>query len=274
MIRTHPLWVIFVCAILLVACGPLPRPFQPAEKAPPDVLEQALGARAGVFVEPVPGLLEADSERLTEALVQALRARDVAAGRRASNRASYRISARRGATDRMTWSLAEPDGDIIYRFEDRGATRRAELVAERFAVILTPAAPQEAGGGLSLAVRPVDGAPGDGRLALPQAMRRALAASGLNLAESISAASHIVLGSVYVLAAPDSDREQSVTVDWTVLVPDGARVGTVSQSNTVPAGSLNGAWGSVARAVAENGAQGIVAMLVRVGALKEAEIGR
>ena len=125
MTRFRPLLAILAGALLLGACGALPRPFQPAEKAPPQALEQALGARAGVFVEPIAGIPLADSE-----------------------------------------------------------------------------------------------------------------------------------------------RHQSVTVDWTVLAPDGARIGTVSQSNAVPAGSLDGAWGPVARAVAENGAQGIVAMLRRIGALE------
>ena len=119
-----------------------------------------------------------------------------------------------------------------------------------------------------MVVRPVDGAPGDGRHSLTQAMRRALAQSGFKSAESLENASFIVLGSVYVADAPDSNLQQSITVDWTVLTPDGARIGTVSQSNVLPAGALDGAWGGVARVVAKNGAQGIVAMLARVAALE------
>ena len=264
----RPLLALLACALLLGACGALPRPFQPADKAPPQALEQDLGARAGVFVEPIAGIPLADSERLGETLVQALRALDVAAGRRASNRASYRISARPGEADRMQWSLAGPDGEIVLRFEDQGGPGRADFVAGRFAAILNPATPPPASADLSLAVQPVDGAPGDGRHALTREMRRALTASGLTSAQSLESASLIVLGSVYVAEAPDSKQHQSVTVDWTVLAPDGARLGTVSQSNAVPAGSLDGAWGPVARAVAENGAHGIVAMLRRIGALE------
>jgi len=268
MTRFRPLLAILAGALLLGACGALPRPFQPAEKAPPQALEQALGARAGVFVEPIAGIPLADSERLGEALVQALKALDVATGRRASNRASYRISAQPREAGRMQWSLAGPDGEIILRFEDQGGSGRAEFVAGRFAAILNPATPPATSATLSLAVQPVDGAPGDGRQSLTRAMRRALTASSLKSAQSLETASLIVLGSVYVTAAPDSDRHQSVTVDWTVLAPDGARIGTVSQSNAVPASALDGAWGPVARAVAENGAQGIVAMLRRIGALE------
>lgn len=266
--RSARLLTILVCAVLLAACGDLPRPFQPAEKASPEVLQEALGPRAGVFVEPVPGMPDADSARLTGDLVQALRALDVAAGRHASNRASYRISAQPGAAGVVRWSLAEPAGEIIFRFDDQGDGDRATVVARRFAAILNPAAPVALYASLSLAVRPVDGAPGDGRHSLTRAMHRALLQSGFKSAETLENASFIVLGSVYVADSPDSNLHQSITVDWTVLTPDGARIGTVSQSNVLPLGALDGAWGEVARVVAENGAQGIVAMLARIGALE------
>jgi len=259
---------ILVCAVVLAACGDLPRPFQPAEKALPEILEEALGPRAGVFVEPVPETPEADSARLTENLVQALRALGVAAGRHASNRASYRILAQPGAAGVMRWSLAAPGGEIVFHFDDQGAGDRAAIVARRFAAILNPATPAAVNASPSLAVQPVDGAPGDGRHSLTQAMRRALVLSGFESAISLESASFIVLGSVYVVDSPDSNLHQSITVDWTVLSPDGARIGTVSQSNVLPRGALDGAWGEVARVVAENGAQGIVAMLARVGVLE------
>ena len=98
--------------------------------------------------------------------------------------------------------------------------------------------------------------------------RRRLDDEGLDAADSLENASFIVLGSVYVMAAPDSNLHQSITVEWTILSPNGARIGTVNQSNVVAKGTLDGAWGAVARAVAENGAEGIVAMLERVGALE------
>ncbi len=266
--RPAPLLTLVAGVLLLAACGALPRPFQPADKTPPAVIEAALGARAGVFVEPIPGLAEAESERLTEALVAALRAHDVAAGRRANNRASYRISAGRGEADRLHWSLAEPGGTVVLGFDDDGEAGRVQLVARRFAEILNPTNPPSAGTVLVLAVRAVDGAPGDGRHSLTRAMRRALSEYGLKTAESPEDAAFIVLGSVYMRGAPDSSEHQSITVDWTVMSPNGARIGTVNQSNTVPSGTLDGAWGPVARAVAENGAHGIVAMLERIGALE------
>jgi len=120
---------------------------------------------------------------------------------------------------------------------------------------------------LTLSVPPVDGAPGDGRASLSRAMRRALAAHGLESTKSLENADFIVLGSVYVADMTDSSGQQSIAIDWTVMSPDGERIGTVNQSNAIQKGTLDGAWGPVAHAVADNGANGIVAMLERVGAI-------
>ncbi len=76
-----------------------------------------------------------------------------------------------------------------------------------------------------------------------------------------------MLGSVHVTSAKLVGQE-SVKVDWTVLAPDGARLGTVSQSNNVLAGTIDEHWGGVARIVAENGAEGVIAMLTRLGMLE------
>ena len=81
-------------------------------------------------------------------------------------------------------------------------------------------------------------------------------------------ADFIVLGSVYMGKMANSTAQQSIVLEWAVLSPDGERIGTINQNNAVPKGALDGAWGSVARAVAENGAEGIVVMLEQVGALE------
>ncbi len=272
------LLAVLACVCLIAACGSLPRPFQPDEKAPPGALEAALGARAGVFVEAISGVPAAESEQLTAALVRALHARDVAAGRQASNRASYRISARQDDSGRLSWFLAAPGGTIVLQFEqspapgDDGEVSRVDAAAERFtAYFHPPAAMTDARATpaiLSLSVLPVDGAPGDGRASLSRAMRRALAAYGLKSSKTLENADFIVLGSVYLSDSADSSAHQSIAVDWTVMSPDGERIGTVNQSNVIQRGSLDGVWGPVAQAVAENGAEGILAMLERIGAIE------
>ena len=270
---------------LLVGCGELPRPFKLGDRSPACGSgngQPVLGARAGIFVEAISGLPEAQSERLTADLVRALHAHDIAAGRRASNRASYRISGRSDASGRLNWSLGAPNGEILLQFDVRlpvdgsvpgSDIQLIEASAERFAAILNPAVNLEkeapaVTNTLTLVVQAVNGAPGDGRISLARAMRRALARYGLKTEKSLKNADYFVLGSVYIDENSDSSARQSIALEWVVLSPDGYRIGTINQNNTVPKGALDGAWDSVAGAVAKNGAEGIVAMLEQVGALE------
>ncbi len=45
------------------------------------------------------------------------------------------------------------------------------------------------------------------------------------------------------------------------LDPSGKKLGTVSQQNTIPRGSLNGPWGAIADAAAGAAATGIIKLL-------------
>jgi hypothetical protein len=58
-----------------------------------------------------------------------------------------------------------------------------------------------------------------------------------------------------------ADGKQPITIDWTVSDPTGKKLGTVSQKNEVPQGSLDGAWGKTADAAAAAAAQGILKLL-------------
>ena len=48
---------------------------------------------------------------------------------------------------------------------------------------------------------------------------------------------------------------------WQVVDPAGRKLGTVSQKNSIPQGSLNGAWGKTADAAASAASQGIIKLL-------------
>ena len=58
-----------------------------------------------------------------------------------------------------------------------------------------------------------------------------------------------------------ADGKQPIQIDWMVRDPQGKRLGTVSQKNDIPAGSLDGAWGQTADAAAAAAAQGIIKLL-------------
>lgn len=117
------------------------------------------------------------------------------------------------------------------------------------------ASPRAAG----VLVQPVAGAPGDGQRSLTVALKKRLYAGGVKLANGPAVNVYTVKGSVKLVEA--SGGKQSIRIDWQVLDPSGNKLGTVSQQNTIPKGSLNGPWGAIADAAAGAAADGIIKLL-------------
>ncbi len=106
----------------------------------------------------------------------------------------------------------------------------------------------------------VSGAPGDGSVSLTSAIQRELSKNGVPLTTAAAGAStYKVEGKVAM--GQGKDGKQPIQIDWTVIDPKGKRLGTVSQKNEVPMGSLDGTWGKTADAAAQAAAQGIVKLL-------------
>lgn len=114
-------------------------------------------------------------------------------------------------------------------------------------------------GEVSAIVPTVSGAPGDGSVALTSAIQRELTRSGISLTEKPGANAYRVEGKVTMGAA--NDGKQPIQIDWNVKDPKGKRLGTVSQKNEIPQGSLDQAWGKTADAAAAAAAQGILKLL-------------
>lgn len=259
-------------AFALAACQPVPRPFEGF--APPERELLALPDRGGIVVLPVAEAPPAAAEGLAHALAAALRDVDVPAVTEGGNRESAFLQGSvidLGHDAHIVWELFASDGRPIGQVEQmiegtpiaEWAAGDAELMAalaERGAgpiagliqgeVVVEAAAPR-------VALAPVVGAPGDGNLALTAAMRAALARE-IEVVTGDATALRIA-GRVQVGAAEDG--LQPVAITWSVLDASGAEVGQVSQSNSVPAGSLDGAWGEVAVFVADWAAAGILDLL-------------
>ncbi|MFA5898568.1 MAG: hypothetical protein WC829_05585 [Hyphomicrobium sp.] len=105
----------------------------------------------------------------------------------------------------------------------------------------------------------VVGAPGDGSNSLRAALQRELTRSGVSLTEARTTDTYLVEGKVAM--GTGKDGKQPITIDWSVTDPSGKKLGTVSQKNEVPQGSLDGSWGKTADAAAAAAAQGIVKLL-------------
>jgi hypothetical protein len=113
-------------------------------------------------------------------------------------------------------------------------------------------------GGVSATVPTVTGAPGDGTTALTAAIKRELAGKGVTVAER-TASAYRVEGAV-TMGEP-REGKQAIQIEWVVKDPQGKRLGTVSQKNDIPEGSLDGAWGRTADQAAGAAVQGIVKLL-------------
>ena len=131
---------------------------------------------------------------------------------------------------------------------------------QRIAAVAPPAASKEP---LAAVVPSLVGAPGDGNSALAKALQSELTKSGVATAGQ-SASSYRVEGVVKV--GQSADGKQPVQIDWNVKDPQGKRLGTVTQKNEIPAGSLDSSWGKTADAAASAAAQGILKLLPKSSA--------
>jgi hypothetical protein len=105
----------------------------------------------------------------------------------------------------------------------------------------------------------VTGAPGDGSQSLTTAIQRELTKNGVALTNTPAGPAYKVEGKVVM--GQGKDGKQPIQIDWNVLDPKGKKLGTVSQKNEVPQGSLDGTWGKTADVAAAAAAQGIVKLL-------------
>lgn len=113
--------------------------------------------------------------------------------------------------------------------------------------------------GITTMVPSVTGAPGDGGNSLTEALQNELRKNGVPLSTSPSAQTYKVEGKVAV--GQGKDGKQPISIDWNVIDPAGKKIGTVSQKNEIPQGSVDGAWGQTATAAAEAAAKGIIKLL-------------
>jgi uncharacterized lipoprotein YmbA len=111
----------------------------------------------------------------------------------------------------------------------------------------------------SVAVLAVEGDTSKGNQELTKAMREALSDAGWTVRNAAAKSALTIKGKVDV--GQPAGSTQSVKLTWVVAKPDGKALGTISQANTVPAGSLAQGWGENARAAVEGAATGIFELI-------------
>ena len=257
----------------LAACGQVPQPFAKdyanLSKAPFLIAPTT----EGVVVLPVEGVDPETGELIADLTAAALQKQDVAAGTRASNRASLFLSGtgrrRLDGAMEIAWTLARSDGSVVGERTDTIASdaQLAESTA-KVAEWLRPRRVPVVRTVPKVAVYPVDGAPGDGNDLLRRALGLALGRAPVELTNDLVDSGHVVQGDVSVKRQPDG-RDQ-VVVSWIVMDARGRQVGTVDQRNLVAGGSLDTSWGAVAAPIANAAVGGIVALLRQSESVKAA----
>lgn len=265
--------------LVAAACQPLPQPNRPDAKSREFGGLLDLGPRAGLVVAPVGGFQGDVGSRFADALALSLQSMEVAASARKSHRSSYLLIGEvrasppeRGLTRIVFgWRVIDPRGLDVARADQveilqesqwppNDGARLKALAAGAAEVVgrligLDPDVPAPTSGA-AIAVEAVVGAPGDGNRALVAAMRKALRVHGARVSETPGDAVYALRGAVRI---KDAGRDrQRVEIDWTVYTASGEEVGTSSQANFVPLGTLDSRWGAVAEAAAEAGTEGVL----------------
>ena len=265
-------------ALLLVACQPLPHPFED-DRPGPHAPIMSLPDTSTVLVAPVAGLDPEARGKLARAMAEALQADEILASDESGNRGSLNLLGTASAGERgvrVDWRLIDPDGRTIGNATGTAATSiesvnrgdppalkaLAAASADAVARLLqddTPAA-APVRNFRQVTVFPVTGAPGDGKQALTAAMTAALAQEKLTVVPGERGADALAVVGTVTFDRPQSGH-QRVAITWALLEPDGKQLGVVTQENAVPQGSLDGRWGEVANAVAQAAAPGILALI-------------
>ncbi len=111
----------------------------------------------------------------------------------------------------------------------------------------------------SVALPSVQGAGGKGNGELTQAMRQVLREAGWPVVTVPADNALTIRGNTKISAVRGGT--QNVKLQWIVSTPDGKQLGEVSQSNDIPAGSLDAGWGENARFATEAAAEGIFKLI-------------
>ena len=263
----------------LAGCQPLPHPFADAQ-LPPDAPILQIADTVGVLVEPV-AHAPADAA-LAQAMATALQDREIPADTHAANRQSYHLPSDAAATRvaagsamvEIDWTLKNAKGETVGSDRQHATIAAADWTggspeslaplgkaeAPRIAAMIQEAAPVERDPGRQIFIRPTEGAPGDGRTALPRSLGFLLNRAGVKTTPDSQTVDAVVVAPLVELSSK-GQGQQHVRIVWHIYRPDGTEAGQVSQENDIPAGSLDGSWGDIGMAVATAGVDQIMGVV-------------
>ena len=251
---TLTLLLLFFSALTVAACGPVPKPFKldSGDKAKAALTSAAF--ISGVRVLPLDEVsVEADIDA-AEYIADALRNQGIVASTSPAMRNARLLKPtvfKNGDSSFVEWELFEPDGRVRESIVTALPTDRAtaplllEQVIDTVRVSLTPAnQATPIVRNAAFTIGQISGAPGDGNVSLNKAVRVLFTRAGLNLAID-QAEAGLILNADVTVDAFDQNLDNLKLV-WSVSTTSGEEVGTLTQENTVPKGSLSEKWGPTA----------------------------
>jgi hypothetical protein len=280
---------VVIAALLAAGCQPLPHPF--ADDKPSAAL-MAVPDNVNIAVMPVEGEPHATAAKLAPAVAQEFLKHNIPASDQSPGRASYQLDGRieqrpdQSGKSLVTvhWRLRDPRGQVVSERSDKLAAptrdwqtgsdepiaKLAAAGADAMAVKLTGETPPKeeqqqaasAASRLRVAVRKVNGAPGDGNTSLATSLAAVLKHQDLDIVDLAKGKPDLAVD-CDVKLDPVKDGKQHVKIIWRVARPDGGEIGQVAQENDVPRGQLDGAWGDIAYMVAMAAEGGIMQLVDR-----------
>ena len=261
-------------AVLLAACGALPRPFQPrGDSAINPLIEQ--GVPADIAVNPVRGATVPMAKLLTKSILREIARYDIVSYANDRGASSFVLNgevtgsplASAGQEGNhqsgrvINWQIVTREGVVAKQFRtpitgpafdwDYGSPRIIREVGENTArevatlmIGRTASLQQDKTVRSGVWIKPVSDAPGDGNFSLTRAMAFTLSDHGIRVVKSAALAKHFLKGRVRV--DPPESGKQKVEVTWVVTDTNGKEIGRARQRNVVPAGTFDGRWGQTA----------------------------
>jgi hypothetical protein len=287
--------VLVMCAAL-AACGDTPQPFKGTKKVTSDVATLDVPSAVGIAVVPVDGIPNPLNTQLTNAVARGLEPFEIPAealpvnqglGFTLEGRVVDKTVQNGTVTADVMWVLRDrkrrETGLYMQAFavtEQQwqlgslvAATQTGRDAAAAIAAIIdgdtqraaggvgakttATSVPAEAPKPIRISVKPMEGAPGDGRESLQLATLETLLQKG-GKRDDINP-EVILIGRVEL--EPSVNGQDFMTIAWRAITQDGQELGEVKLSNNIPKGALDGRWGPVAFTIAEAGLPQLLEML-------------